>query len=232
MSRIGKKPVAIPAGVEVNIDGSVVTVKGPKGTLTKEFNHLMKISKQGDEVIVERPDEENISKSLHGLTRTLIHNMVEGVTNGFSKELKINGVGYRCQKSGKNVTLTLGYSHPVIVSDSDDITLDVPDPNTIIVKGIDKQKVGQIASEIRGKRPPEPYKGKGIKYARKVKQVRVRSNSHNERTENKWLKLSTRTRAESAVTSVFVLRSPVPQSARVLTFSVLLSTFTLRSLTT
>ena len=237
MSRIGKKPVAIPAGVEVNIDGSVVTVKGPKGTLTKEFNHLMKISKQGDEVIVERPDEENLSKSLHGLTRTLIHNMVEGVTNGFSKELKINGVGYRCQKSGKNVTLTLGYSHPVIVSDSDDITLDVPDPNTIIVKGIDKQKVGQIASEIRGKRPPEPYKGKGIKYAklsaaRKVKQVRVRSNSHNERTENKWLKLSTRTRAESAVTSVFVLRSPVPQSARVLTFSVLLSTFTLRSLTT
>ena len=157
MSRIGKKPVAIPAGVEVNIDGSVVTVKGPKGTLTKEFNHLMKISKQGDEVIVERPDEENLSKSLHGLTRTLIHNMVEGVTNGFSKELKINGVGYRCQKSGKNVTLTLGYSHPVIVSDSDDI-----------VKGIDKQKVGQIASEIRGKRPPEPYKGKGIKYANEV----------------------------------------------------------------
>ena len=168
MSRIGKKPVAIPAGVEVNIDGSVVTVKVPKGTLTKEFNHLMKISKQGDEVIVERPDEENLSKSLHGLTRTLIHNMVEGVTNGFSKELKINGVGYRCQKSGKNVTLTLGYSHPVIVSDSDDITLDVPDPNTIIVKGIDKQKVGQIASEIRGKRPPEPYKGKGIKYANEV----------------------------------------------------------------
>ena len=165
MSRIGKKPVAIPAGVEVKIDGSVVTVKGPKGTLTKEFNHIMKISQEGNEIIVERPDDENFSKSVHGLTRTLIHNMVEGVTNGFSKELKINGVGYRCQKSGKKVTLTLGFSHPVEVSDTDDITLDVPDPNTIIVKGIDKQMVGQIASEIRGKRPPEPYKGKGIRYA-------------------------------------------------------------------
>ena len=168
MSRIGKKPVAIPAGVEVKIDGSVVTVKGPKGTLTKEFNHIMKISQEGSEIIVERPDDENFSKSVHGLTRTLIHNMVEGVMHGFSKELKINGVGYRCQKSGKDVTLTLGYSHPVIVSDTDDITLDVPDPNTIIVKGIDKQKVGQIASEIRGKRPPEPYKGKGIKYSDEV----------------------------------------------------------------
>ena len=168
MSRIGKKPVAIPAGVEVKIDGSVVTVKGPKGSLTKEFNHIMKISQQDNEIIVERPDDENYSKSVHGLTRTLIHNMVEGVMHGFSKELKINGVGYRCQKSGKDVTLTLGFSHPVIVSDSEDITLDVPDPNTIIVKGIDKQKVGQIASEIRGKRPPEPYKGKGIKYADEV----------------------------------------------------------------
>lgn len=173
MSRIGKKPVAIPAGVEVKIDGSVVTVKGPKGTLTKEFNHIMKISQEGNEIIVERPDDENFSKSVHGLTRTLIHNMVEGVTNGFSKELKINGVGYRCQKSGKKVTLTLGFSHPVEVSDTDDITLDVPDPNTIIVKGIDKQMVGQIASEIRGKRPPEPYKGKGIKYDYEVVRRKV-----------------------------------------------------------
>ena len=168
MSRIGNKPVAIPAGVEVKIDGSVVTVKGPKGTLTMEFNHLMAISQEGAEIIVKRPNEENLSKSLHGLTRTLIHNMIEGVTNGFSKELKINGVGYRCQKNGKDVNLTLGYSHPVIVSDSEDITLQVPDPNTIIVTGIDKQKVGQVASEIRGKRPPEPYKGKGIKYANEV----------------------------------------------------------------
>lgn len=164
MSRIGNKPVAIPAGVEVKVDGSVVTVKGPKGALTKEFNHLMEISQEGSEIIVKRPDDENLSKSLHGLTRTLIHNMVEGVTNGFSKELKINGVGYRCQKSGKKVTLTLGFSHPVEVFDSDDITLDVPDPNTIVVKGIDKQVVGEMAAEIRAIRKPEPYLGKGIRY--------------------------------------------------------------------
>lgn len=168
MSRIGNKPVAIPAGVEVKIDGSVVTVKGPKGSLTKEFNHLMAISQEGSEILVKRPDDENLSKSLHGLTRTLIHNMIEGVTNGFTKELKINGVGYRVQKNGKEVVMTLGFSHPVTFSDSEDITLQVPDPNTIIVTGIDKQKVGQIASEIRGKRPPEPYKGKGIKYANEV----------------------------------------------------------------
>ena len=168
MSRIGNKPVAIPAGVEVKVDGSVVTVKGPKGALTKEFNHLMEISQEGSEIIVKRPDDENLSKSLHGLTRTLIHNMIEGVTNGFSKELKINGVGYRVQKNGKEVVMTLGFSHPVKFSDTEDITLNVPDPNTIIVTGIDKQKVGQIASEIRGKRPPEPYKGKGIKYANEV----------------------------------------------------------------
>ena len=168
MSRIGRKPVVIPAGVEVKLDGHTLTVKGPKGTLTRTFHNRMNIAVENNEIIVTRPTDDKEDRSLHGLTRTLIHNMVEGVTNGFSKELKINGVGYRCQKSGKNVTLTLGYSHPVIVSDSDDITLDVPDPNTIIVKGIDKQKVGQIASEIRGKRPPEPYKGKGIKYANEV----------------------------------------------------------------
>ena len=169
MSRIGRMPVAIPAGVTVTIaEGNKVTVKGPKGTLERELPVELTIEEKDGHVIVSRPNDLKRMKSLHGLTRTLIHNMVEGVTNGFSKELKINGVGYRCQKSGKNVTLTLGYSHPVIVSDSDDITLDVPDPNTIIVKGIDKQKVGQIASEIRGKRPPEPYKGKGIKYANEV----------------------------------------------------------------
>lgn len=165
MSRIGKKPVAIPAGVEVNIDGSVVTVKGPKGTLTKEFNHLMKISKQGDEVIVERPDEENLSKSLHGLTRTLIHNMVEGVTNGFSKELEINGVGYRAQLQGKKLVMNLGYSHLVEMDPIDGITIEVPAPNKIVVSGADKQRVGHIAAIIREKRLPEPYKGKGIKYA-------------------------------------------------------------------
>ena len=164
MSRIGKLPIAVPAGVEVKIDGPVVTVKGPKGTITKEFNHLMKISLDGSQVIVERPDDENLSKSLHGLTRTLVHNMVTGVTEGFKKELEINGVGYRCEKKGKDVIMNLGFSHQVIVSDTDEIKLEVPAPNKIIVTGIDKQKVGQMASEIRSKRPPEPYKGKGIKY--------------------------------------------------------------------
>ncbi len=168
MSRIGKMPVAVPAGVDVKIDGSVVTVKGPKGTLTKEFNHLMKISQEGAEIIVSRPDDENLSKSLHGLTRTLIHNMVVGVTEGFKKELEINGVGFRCEKQGKKVVMNLGFSHKVEVEDTDDIKLEVPAPNKIVVVGIDKQKVGQVASEIRGKRPPEPYKGKGIKYADEV----------------------------------------------------------------
>ena len=168
MSRIGRKPIAVPAGVEVKIDGTVVTVKGAKGTITKEFNHLMKISQNGSEIIVERPDDENLSKSLHGLTRTLISNMITGVTEGFKKELEINGVGYRCEKKGKDVILNIGYSHQVVVSDTDDVTLEVPAPNKIIVTGIDKQKVGQYASEIRGKRPPEPYKGKGIKYANEV----------------------------------------------------------------
>ena len=168
MSRIGRMPVTVPAGVDVKIDGCTVTVKGPKGTITKEFNHRMKISQQGAEIIVERPDEENISKSLHGLTRTLIHNMIVGVTEGFKKELEINGVGFRCEKQGKDVIMNLGFSHKVVVSDTDDIKLEVPSPNKIIVTGIDKQKVGQSASEIRGKRPPEPYKGKGIKYADEV----------------------------------------------------------------
>ncbi len=168
MSRIGNKPVAIPAGVEVKIDGTVVTVKGPKGTLTKEFNSNMKITVDGAVLTVERPNDENVNKSLHGLTRTLINNMVIGVTEGYTKELEVNGVGYRVQKNGKDVKMNLGFSHDVVVSDTDDITLEVPAPNKIIVKGIDKQKVGQMASEIRGHRPPEPYKGKGIKYANEV----------------------------------------------------------------
>ncbi len=168
MSRIGNKPVAIPAGVEVKIDGTVVTVKGPKGTLTKEFNSNMKITVDGAVLTVERPNDENVNKSLHGLTRTLINNMIIGVTEGYAKELDVNGVGYRVQKNGKDVKMNLGFSHDVIVSDTDDITLEVPGPNKIIVRGIDKQKVGQMASEIRGKRPPEPYKGKGIKYANEV----------------------------------------------------------------
>ena len=168
MSRIGKKPITVPAGVDVKIDGSVVTVKGPKGSLTKEFNKIINIAQEGSEIIVTRPDDENVSKSLHGLTRTLINNMVVGVTEGFQKELEINGVGVRCQTNGKDVVMNLGFSHQVTVSDTDDVKLEVPAPNKIIVTGIDKQKVGQYASEIRGKRPPEPYKGKGIKYADEV----------------------------------------------------------------
>jgi len=168
MSRIGKNPIAVPAGVEVKVDGSTVTVKGPKGTLSKEFKPAMKITVDGAVVTVERPNDEAANRSLHGLTRTLINNMIIGVTDGYQKVLEINGVGYRCQKQGKDVNLNVGFSHPTIVSDTEDCTLEVPQPNQIIVKGIDKQKVGQYAAEIRGIRPPEPYKGKGIKYADEV----------------------------------------------------------------
>ena len=165
MSRIGKKPIAVPAGVDVKIDGSTVTVKGPKGTLTNTFNPEIIIKQEGAEIIVDRPSEDKMHKSLHGLTRTLIHNMVEGVTNGFSKSLEIEGVGYRAAKQGKNLVMNLGYSHQVIVPEIDGITIDVPNATSIVVNGIDKQVVGQFAAEIREKRPPEPYKGKGIRYA-------------------------------------------------------------------
>ena len=164
MSRIGKKPISVPAGVEVKIDGATVTVKGPKGTLVEAFNKDMIIKLEGNEVIVERPSEDKFHKSLHGLTRTLISNMIEGVTNGYAKTLEIEGIGYRAAKQGTNVVMNLGYSHQVIVPETADIKLDVPNPNTIVVSGIDKQKVGQYAAEIREKRPPEPYKGKGIRY--------------------------------------------------------------------
>ena len=168
MSRIGKNPIAVPAGVEVKVDGSTVTVKGPKGTLSKEFKPSMKITVDGAVITVERPNDEAANRSLHGLTRTLINNMIIGVTEGYQKTLEINGVGYRCQKQGKDVNLNVGFSHPTIVSDTEDCTLEVPQPNQIIVKGIDKQKVGQYAAEIRSIRPPEPYKGKGIKYIDEV----------------------------------------------------------------
>ena len=164
MSRIGKKPVSVPAGVDVKIDGNTLTVKGPKGTLTRTFHKDMIIKQEGTEIIVERPSEDKMHKSLHGLTRTLVHNMVEGVTNGFSKSLDIEGVGYRAQKQGKNLVMNLGYSHQVIMPEKDGITIDVPSNTKIIVNGIDKQVVGQFAAEIREKRPPEPYKGKGIRY--------------------------------------------------------------------
>ena len=164
MSRIGRKPIAIPAGVEVKVEGSVVTVKGPKGTLTNTFNADMAIAVEGNEIIVTRPSDVKEHRSLHGLTRTLISNMVIGVTEGFKKELQVNGVGYRVQKQGTNLVMNLGYSHQVIMPEIDGITVEVPGPNSIIISGPDKQKVGQFAAEVREKRPPEPYKGKGIKY--------------------------------------------------------------------
>ncbi len=164
MSRIGRKPINIPAGVTVSVDGSVVTVKGPKGTLTQKVHPNMTVKVEGAEVHVSRPNDEKENKALHGTTRSNIHNMVVGVTDGFHKELEINGVGYRAQMQGKNLVLTLGYSHQVIVSETEDIKLECPTANKIIVHGPDKQQVGQFAAEIREKRPPEPYKGKGIKY--------------------------------------------------------------------
>ncbi|MGN1417130.1 MAG: 50S ribosomal protein L6 [Oscillospiraceae bacterium] len=164
MSRIGRKPISVPAGVDVKIDGTTVTVKGPKGTLTKTFHQDMIIKQEGSEIIVERPSEDKLHKSLHGLTRTLVSNMVEGVTTGFSKSLDIEGIGYRAQKQGKNLVMNLGFSHQVIVPETDGITIDVPQPTKIIINGIDKQAVGQFAAEVREKRPPEPYKGKGIRY--------------------------------------------------------------------
>ena len=165
MSRIGLKPISVPAGVTVTVaHGNTVTVKGPKGTLTQKFHDGLTVSVEDGSISVSRPDDEKESKALHGLTRTLVHNMVEGVTNGYSKTLIIEGVGYRAAKQGKNVVLNLGYSHQVIVSETEDIKLEVPQPNQIVVSGIDKQKVGQFACEVRAKRPPEPYKGKGIRY--------------------------------------------------------------------
>jgi len=163
MSRIGKNPILVPQGVDVKIEGTTVTVKGPKGTLTQEFLDVVTIKQEGNEIIVTRKDDT--VKNIHGLTRTLIANMVKGVTEGFSKELEVAGVGYKAQKQGKKLVLTLGFSHPVEVEEPEGITIDVPTPNNIIVKGIDKQLVGQVATNIRRYKEPEPYKGKGIKYA-------------------------------------------------------------------
>ncbi|MBR4768020.1 MAG: 50S ribosomal protein L6 [Lachnospiraceae bacterium] len=166
MSRIGKMPIAIPAGVTVEIaENNLVTVKGPKGTLQRVFPAEMKIEQEGAEIKVSRPNDLKKERSLHGLTRTLIHNMVVGVTEGFKKTLQINGVGYRAQKSGKVLTLFLGYSHPIEMTDPEGIETSLENQNTIVVAGIDKEKVGQFAAEIRSKRAPEPYKGKGIKYS-------------------------------------------------------------------
>ena len=169
MSRIGRMPISIPAGVDVKIEaGNLVTVKGPKGTLTQQLHPNMTIAQEGDVIHVTRPNDEKENRSLHGLTRTLLHNMVVGVTEGFKKELDVNGVGYRVAKEGNKLVMNLGFSHQVTMEEIEGITIDVPNPNKIVISGSDKQKVGQFAAEVREKRPPEPYKGKGIKYTDEV----------------------------------------------------------------
>ena len=165
MSRIGRAPIAVPANVTVTVaEGNVVTVKGPMGTLTDTFAPSITIAQEGAVINVTRPNDEAENRALHGLTRTLLNNMVVGVTTGYAKKLQINGVGYRAEKQGKRLVLSLGYSHPVYFEEGDGISFELPDNTTIIVKGIDKQKVGQVSAEIRAKRPPEPYLGKGIRY--------------------------------------------------------------------
>lgn len=165
MSRIGNKPITVPEGVEVTLNGNHITVKGPKGTLEKELHKNMAVSIEGNEITVKRPDDEAFNRSLHGLTRTLINNMIEGVLHQYTRTLEVNGVGYRAQLKGKKLVMNLGYSHPVEMDAPEGISFEVPNPNQIIVKGIDKEVVGQTAAVIRTKRPPEVYRGKGIKYA-------------------------------------------------------------------
>lgn len=168
MSRIGRKPIEIPAGVEVKLDANVITVKGAKATLTQELHPDMKVTVNGNEITVERPSEVKEHRALHGLTRTLIANMIEGVTTGFKKQLEISGVGYRAALKGKSLEMNLGYSHMVVVDPVDGITIEVPAPTTVVISGADKQLVGQFAANVRMKRPPEPYKGAGIRYADEV----------------------------------------------------------------
>ena len=169
MSRIGRMPITVPAGVEVSVAaGNVVTVKGPKGTLTRQFHPNMTIAQEGAELKVTRPNDAKENRALHGLTRTLLHNMVVGVTEGFKKELDVNGVGYRVAMEGSKLVMNLGFSHQVIVEEVEGIKIEAPTPNKIIISGCDKQQVGQFAAEVREKRPPEPYKGKGIKYTDEV----------------------------------------------------------------
>jgi large subunit ribosomal protein L6 len=169
MSRIGRMPITVPAGVEVSIAaGNVVTVKGPKGTLVQALHPEMILEQEGNIIHVKRPSDDKAHCALHGMTRALLHNMVVGVSEGFKKELEINGVGYRAEKKGNELVMNLGYSHQVIVPEIDGITIEVPTQNKVVIHGADKQKVGQFAAEVREKRPPEPYKGKGIKYVDEV----------------------------------------------------------------
>ena len=169
MSRIGRAPITIPAGVDVTMaEGNVITVKGPKGTLERKLNPQISVEIENGVINVKRPDDEKQSRSLHGLNRTMISNMITGVTQGFSKELEVNGVGYRAAKEGNNLVLNIGFSHQVTIPEENGITIDVPNPNKIVINGIDKQAVGQFAADVRKRRPPEPYKGKGIKYVDEV----------------------------------------------------------------
>ena len=168
MSRIGNSPITVPEGVDVKIEGQKITVKGPKGTLEREIHKNINIALENNVITVTRPNNEPENRSLHGLTRTLINNMIQGTLNEYTRKLEVNGVGYRAQKQGKKLILTLGYSHPVEMEEPEGITFDVPTPNEIIVRGIDKELVGQTAAVIRTKRPPEVYRGKGIKYAEEV----------------------------------------------------------------
>ena len=164
MSRIGNKPITVPEGVEVKLDGQKITVKGPKGTLERDINKNITVKLENNVITVTRPNDEKENRSLHGLTRTLINNMIQGVSKEYTKQLEINGVGYRAAKQGNTLVLTLGYSHPVKMEEPAGITYEVPNPNSVIVRGIDKELVGQMAAEVRKQRLPEPYRGKGIKY--------------------------------------------------------------------
>ena len=169
MSRIGKMPISVPANVEVTLgEGNLVTVKGPKGTLTQKLSDKMTLTREDGVILVTRPNDAKENRALHGLTRTLLNNMIVGVTEGYKKELEVNGVGYRVAKDGNKLVMNIGYSHQVIMEEKNGITIDVPAPNKIVINGIDKQTVGQFAAEVREKRPPEPYKGKGIRYAGEV----------------------------------------------------------------
>ena len=235
MSRIGRMPIAIPAGVEVKIDGSVVTVKGAKATLTREFHPNMTIAVEGNEILVTRPNDDKHNRALHGLTRSLVHNMVVGVTEGFKKELSVQGVGYRVAKQGKDLVMNLGYSHQVTMSEVEGITIDVPNPNTIIISGPDKQKVGQFAAEVREKRPPDPIRARAfatlmsMSAARKARPALRRSKER--RGENKWFRRRIPTRRAFSATSAYALRSAAPLSVPVWTYSVLQRTSMHRLLT-
>ena len=219
MSRIGRKPIVIPAGVTVTVDEAAhtVAVKGPKGSLNSNYHPLMTVKVEGNEVLVTRPNDENLAKSLHGLTRTNIANMVNGVVNGYSKDMEIVGVGLRCQKQGSNLVMNLGFSHQVIISDTDDIKIEWKDPNNFTITGIDKQKVGQFAAEVRAKSS-----------TRKAKPARARNKV---RSERQWLSRSTRTKPVFVVIAAFAARSAAPPHVLAWMFSAPPSTFTLRSLT-